>query len=73
MKQTLEMRFGQQQSGEPTVVRNAALVTCNVVELNMVMKQLIELMIHSIDYAHLSPSAGQLNINTELNSSMKLC
>lgn len=46
---------------EPTVARNAALVTCNAVESNKVMTQRFALMTHSIDHALLLPSANQLN------------
>lgn len=47
--------------------RNAALVTCNAVELNMEMIQLIVLTLHSIGRAHLSPSANQLKIKNGTN------
>lgn len=56
----LEMTWKLDDKMFSMAVRNAAPVTYNAVESNMVMKQPIVLTIHSIDHAHLSPSADQL-------------
>lgn len=54
----------------PMVVTNAVRVICNAVESNMVMKQSIGLMLHSIGHAHPLPSVDQLQNLNEIEQNL---